>query len=126
MTEVNDPPTATSDSATTGEDTAVLIDVRANDSKGPTNESSQTLTIDSVDAPAHGTAAIDGGRVRFTPAAHHVGQDSFGYRVCDNGTTSGVLAPLCADGTIGVTVGPVNDAPVAVDDDRTANEDVVL
>jgi len=37
VTEVNDPPTAASDSATTAEDTPVPIDARANDSKGPAN-----------------------------------------------------------------------------------------
>jgi glucose/arabinose dehydrogenase len=126
VTEVNDPPTAAGDSAVTPEDTSVLIDVRANDSRGPANESSQALAIAGVDDPAHGTAVIDLGRVRFTPDANYAGGDSFGYRVCDDGTTNGAPASLCANGTIGVTVAPVNDPPAAVDDARTTNEDVVL
>ena len=50
VTEVNDPPVAANDAASVAEDSAsgVLIDVRANDSKGPANETGQTLTIDSV------------------------------------------------------------------------------
>jgi hypothetical protein len=116
VTEVNDPPTAASDSATTAEDTPVLIDARANDSKGPANESPQTLTITSLDDPPHGTASIQSGQVRYAPDVDYAGLDSFGYRVCDNGTANGAPDPLCANGTIGVTVTPVNDAPVAVDD----------
>ena len=123
VTEVNDPPAAMADSATTAEDTAVLIDVRANDSKGPANESSQTLTINSVDDPPHGSATIQSGKVRYAPDADYAGPDSFGYRVCDNGTTNGAPDPLCANGTIDVNVTPVNDPPVAVSDVAVTAED---
>ena len=44
------------------------------------------------------------------------GPDSFGYRVCDNGTTNGAPDPLCANGTIDVSVTPVNDTPIAGND----------
>ena len=51
VTEVNDAPTANDDTATTDEDTQVNIsalDLTTNDSTGPANESSQTLTVTTV------------------------------------------------------------------------------
>jgi hypothetical protein len=116
VTEVNDPPDAVNDTTSVAEDTSVLVNVRANDSKGPPNESAQTLSVSSVTNPPHGTATIESGSVRYAPDANYFGPDSFGYQVCDNGTTNGVPAVLCDSGTIGVTVSPVNDSPVALDD----------
>ena len=50
VTEVNDIPDAVNDAADVAEDSAtgVLVDVLANDSAGPANESDQSLTISSV------------------------------------------------------------------------------
>ena len=123
VTEVNDAPTAATDSAATAEDTSVLMDVRANDSKGPANESAQTLTIANVDDPQHGSTAIESGQIRFTPDSDYFGGDSFSYRVCDNGTTNGSPDALCANGTVDVNVTPVNDPPVAVDDAQSTGQD---
>jgi glucose/arabinose dehydrogenase len=116
ITEANDAPDAVNDSASVAEDANVVVDVRANDTKGPANESGQALTVASVTTPAHGTASIQSGSVRYTPAANYAGPDSFGYQICDNGTTSGAPAALCDSATVAVTVTPVNDPPVAVDD----------
>ena len=71
---------AANDAASVAEDSAsgVLIDVRTNDSKGPANESGQTLTIDSVvTQPTHGTAVIVSGQIRYTPTE----DDYFGPRL---------------------------------------------
>jgi glucose/arabinose dehydrogenase len=116
VTEVNDAPDAVNDAASVAEDGNVLVDVRANDTKGPSNESGQTLTISSVTTPPHGIAVIQAGSVRYTPAANYSGPDSFGYQVCDNGTTNGTPAALCDSANVTVTVTAVNDPPVAVDD----------
>jgi VCBS repeat-containing protein len=113
---VNDPPVAATDTASVAEDSAtgVLVDVLANDSAGPANESGQTLSLDAItQPPAHGTAVIEAGKVRYTPTeANYNGPDSFQYRVCDNGTTNGAADPKCDVATVNVTVTPVNDAPV--------------
>ena len=45
----------------------MLVDALANDSKGPANESGQTLTISAVGSPAHGSAVIQSGKVKYTP-----------------------------------------------------------
>ena len=53
VTEVNDAPTATDDSGMTDEDTPLnlsAMDLTANDSTGPADESLQTLTVTNVAA----------------------------------------------------------------------------
>ena len=58
---VNSPPTATNDSATTGEDTPVTIDVLANDADGDTGDT-PFVVAGSVTDPSHGTAVLDADR----------------------------------------------------------------
>jgi CshA-type fibril repeat protein len=114
VTPVNDAPVAVADEASTDEDTPVLIDVLAND----TDVDGDTLRVASVARPGNGTAAIDAetGQVRYTPNADFNGTDSFTYTVNDGqGGT--------ATGTVTVTVDPVNDAPVAVADTASVEED---
>ena len=112
VTEVNDAPDAANDSATVAEDGDVLVNVRSNDSTGPANEGGQSLTITAVGAPAHGTAVLESGQIRYTPAADYNGPDSFTYTITDDGTTAGAPDPLSDTATVSVTVTPVNDAPV--------------
>src|ERR687891_714430 len=86
---VNDPPVAADDAASTDEDTPVIIDVLSNDSPGPADESSQSLTVDSVTQPANGTAVINpDNTVTYTPDPNFNGSDSFTYTACDDGTPS--------------------------------------
>ena len=113
VTGTNQAPVANNDSATTSEDTSTLIDVGANDSDGDGN----ALTISTVGSPSHGTAAIEAGKVRYTPTADYAGPDSFGYSVDDGAGGS-------ASATVSVTVTAVNDPPVALDDATTTPEDV--
>ena len=99
---VNDAPMAVNDSASTPEDTAIVIDVLAND----TDVDGDALSLATVANPAHGTAAINAGKIVYTPALNYNGTDSFTYTVSDgNGGT--------AEATVNITVTPVNDAPVA-------------
>ncbi|MEO3711429.1 Ig-like domain-containing protein [Roseateles flavus] len=67
---------ARDDSATVDNGATLLIDVLANDQ-------GQGLVLDSVQAPSLGQASIEGGRIRYTPAAHALGQDRFTYQVHD-------------------------------------------
>ncbi|MEZ5863072.1 MAG: Ig-like domain-containing protein [Geminicoccaceae bacterium] len=109
---VNDAPVATADKGVTVEDTAVLIDVLAND----TDIDLDTLTVASVAAPANGTAEIEGGQVLYTPNENFNGTDSFTYTASDG-------AGGTAEATVTVQVTPGNDAPVAADDSVTTKED---
>jgi hypothetical protein len=128
VTEVNDAPTANSDTAATDEDTQVNIsalDLATNDSAGPANESSQTLTVTTVSSTVdtHGSVVLNSGIVTYTPETNYHGPASFSYQVCDNGTTNGAPDSQCASATVNITVNSVNDNPVAVDDSATTDED---
>ena len=79
---VNTPPVASPDFAPlTSPATTTDVDVLADD----TDPDGDTLSISSVNAPAHGTASIVGGKVRYTLTdPTFVGTESFDYKVCDN------------------------------------------
>ncbi|MFL5796771.1 MAG: Ig-like domain-containing protein [Actinomycetota bacterium] len=114
---VNDAPVAADDVATTDEDTASApMAVLAND----TDVDGDTLSIVSVGAAPNGTATDNGnGTVTYTPGPDFNGEDSFDYVVGDgNGGTD--------TGTVAVTIDPVNDPPVAVDDSAGTNQGVAL
>ena len=124
VTQVNDNPTAADDEANTPEDTAVTVDVLANDSDVDTLEGlnenelhmKADFSISSVADPAHGSVEISGNKLVYTPDTDFVGDDSFDYTMQDGNGGS-------ASATLTVHVGAVNDAPVAVDDAITTNED---
>jgi CshA-type fibril repeat protein len=109
---VNDPPVAVNDSATTNEDTAVTIVILGNDSDvdgGP-------LTVTNA-AATNGTVVINpDGTLRYTPNANFNGTDSITYTISDGrgGTATAMVQ---------ITVNPVNDVPVAVNDSATTPED---
>ena len=114
VTPVNDNPVAVADAAALAEDTAVTINVLANDTTGP--DAGETLTVSAVTQGAHGAVTFNGASVTYTPAANFNGPDSFTYTISDgNGGTS--------TATVTVTVTPVNDPPVAVADATTVAED---
>jgi RHS repeat-associated protein len=79
VSAVNDAPLAYSDSALTTTGSSTTIDVLANDA----DPESQTLTLTSVAAPAHGTASISGGMIVYTPSSGYSGPDAFWYAVSD-------------------------------------------
>ena len=99
----NRPPAAVDDQAETAEDTPVLIDVTAND----TDPDGDPLRVVAVMAPAHGTATVVAGRLRYVPAPDYNGPDRFTYRVADSDGETAAAA-------VTVAVVPVNDAPLAV------------
>lgn len=103
VTVFNAPPVAGADSVTlsTGSALPVTVDVLAND----TDANGDTLTIVSVSAAAHGTVAIIGGQLQYTPTGvGFVGTDTFDYTVGDG---HGGLD------TATVTVTGVNHLPTA-------------
>src|SRR5207237_890385 len=123
VTEVNDTPTAVNDSATVAEDGSVTVDPRGNDSTGPANESSQTLTVTAVGTASHGTVSFTGSSVTYTPDANYNGPDSFTYTITDDGTPNGASDPKRATAPVSSTVTEVNDTPTAVNDSATVAED---
>ena len=127
VNDVNDPPVAVNDTASTNEDTPVDISILTNDS-----DPDGTLNVTSVDldpatlgqqtsftVPAEGTYTVNNlGVVTFTPILNFNGTTTpINYTVNDNdGLTSNIA-------TITVTVNDVNDPPVAVNDTASTNED---
>ena len=126
VTEVNDPPSAADDVASLAEDGSATIDVLANDSPGPGNESAQTLAVTDVTQGGHGSVTNNGTDLSYSPDPDYNGSDSFTYTACDDGTTAGVLDSLCDTATVTVTVTEVNDAPVGTDMTITIAEDGAL
>ncbi|MFT6024077.1 MAG: Ca2+-binding RTX toxin-like protein [Ascidiaceihabitans sp.] len=110
---MDDDPTAVDDAITTDEDTAVTIDVLFND----TDVDGDALTITGASVPAdQGTVEIVGNELVFTPADDFNGEATITYAISDgNGGTD--------TAEVAVTVTPVNDGPVAVDDIETTDED---
>ncbi len=112
------------DSDTTSEDTAVTIDVLANDTDADLGTvAGDTLTVVNVTNPLHGTAAIVGGtQVSYMPDADwNSGSpptvpDTLQYTVQDSAGAQSIA-------TVSVTVLPIDDAPSANDDNYTINED---
>jgi len=119
VTEVNDKPTAVADSKMTPEDTAVTFDPRTNDSKGPANESTQTLSVTGVTQGTYGTVTFTATSVTYTPTANFNGSDTFTYTVTDNGTTAGLADPKSDTATESITVTAQNDGPTATNDTAT-------
>ena len=89
----NRAPVANDDSATTDYEKAVVIDVLQNDS----DADGDTLTIQSVETPSHGTATIQNGKIKYSPKSGYSGKDSFNYTITDGNGGS-------ATATITVTV----------------------
>lgn len=76
----NQPPVAEDDIASVLENsTDNTIDVLANDS----DPDGDTLTIESVTQPTHGTSTHDGAYAYYTPDTGYVGADVFTYKITD-------------------------------------------
>lgn len=114
VNNVNDAPTAAADTATTDEDTAVTVDVLANDG----DPDGDPLGIISATTPTDGTTSVANGQITYTPNADFNGTDSFDYTISDGSLT--------ASATVTVTVNAVDDAPTATDDTASTTEDVAV
>lgn len=76
---VNDAPIAQNNTATTSENTSVIIPVLNNDS----DVDGDSLTVSSVTQGANGTVTTNGTTVTYTPKLNFHGLDSFSYTVSD-------------------------------------------
>jgi VCBS repeat-containing protein len=122
LNTTNFPPVANNDTFTTTEDTAISLNLLANDSDLDTND---TLTISAVDTTnTQGTVQINSdGTVTYTPATAFqslgVGEsatDQFTYTLDDGNNHT-------ATAIVSVTVNGINDIPIANNDTATTDED---
>ena len=111
----DDAPVAYDDTATTDEDTPVVITVLGND----TDVDTVYLTVSDVTTPGNGTAvSIPTAPSPTHPPENFNGTDTFDYTVTDFTGDSAA--------TVTITVNAVDDAPVANDDELATDEDSVL
>ena len=102
-------PVAADDAATTMSGQAVVINVLSNDS----DPNGDSLSVQSVTAPANGTTSTNGTTVTYAPSAGFGGTDTFHYTISDGFGGTDVAQ---------VTVA-VNRNPVAGSDSATTAED---
>ncbi|WP_415686423.1 Ig-like domain-containing protein [Gillisia hiemivivida] len=106
-------PVAVNDVVSTNEDTSVVISVLDNDS----DPDGDQLIIVSNTNPTNGTLVDnEDGTFTYTPNANYNGPDSFTYTITDGNEGFDTA-------TVSITVNPINDAPIAVDDSASVNED---
>ncbi|HTN75599.1 MAG TPA: Ig-like domain-containing protein, partial [Pirellulaceae bacterium] len=119
IASVNDVPVASDDALELNEDTALTITpsmILGND----VDADGTPLTISIVEQPANGQLVLNGdGTYSYTPNPNYYGSDQFTYTAND-GTASSNTA------TVSITIAPVNDAPVANNDEVTIAEDSSL
>ena len=121
ISPVNDPPLAVPDAVTAAEDdpAGVTFNVLTNDTDVDTGD---VLSVASFDAStiANGTLASNGGgSFTYVPDSGYIGVETFGYVASDgNGGT--------ANGTVTITVTPVQHAPIAGNDAYTTAQDTTL
>ncbi|HHF2870976.1 TPA: tandem-95 repeat protein [Vibrio diabolicus] len=102
-----------SDHATVVEDTPTIIKVLGNDTF---EGDDKVVSLDTNHGPANGTVSVNpDGSVTYTPNDNYHGTDSFTYIVTSGGVSEST--------TVNVDVTPVNDAPVATNDNAVTDED---
>lgn len=119
---VNDPPRLIPVARSTLEDQPLLLTMAMSFSgtPGPADEASQALGVSSVVATsdAGGSVSLDAGLLLYVPPPDFAGLDQLSITVADDGAPN-----ASATGLIDVTVSPVNDPPVGVEDVVVGVED---
>jgi gliding motility-associated-like protein len=120
---VNDAAVANRDNITIPEDNgATTINVLINDYFG--NDGADTAAITLIKTPTNGIATVNNNgtpnnptddTIIYTPNANYNGTDTLIYRICD-------INNECDTALVIISVSPINDAPVAVNDTITTKE----
>ncbi len=114
----NAAPVAVADAYTTAEDTELIVAVA--DGVLANDTDIEVLTAELVLDAANGTLALAAdGSFTYLPDLDFNGEDSFTYKAFDGELYSEVV-------TVTITVDPVNDAPVALADAFSTDEDTEL
>jgi hypothetical protein len=122
INSVLDPPLAADDSASTSEDTEVVIDVAANDSDadGNLNPTTTNSTCAECTDPGAGTLLNNGdGTLTYSPDNGFSGPDSFVYEICDTDL-------MCDTATVSITVNPAAVILDAVSSGTTAGSSLTI
>uniref|UniRef100_UPI0029812C3B retention module-containing protein n=3 Tax=Photobacterium leiognathi TaxID=553611 RepID=UPI0029812C3B len=124
---INDAPIANPDSFTTDEDTSIKVDLTKNDH----DVDGDKLTVKEINGtpvtPGHEqTIVVDNGKIviahdgstTFVPSDNYHGDVTVPYTITDGDKT--------ATSTVTIHVTPVNDAPVAMPEEVTTDEDTSI
>ena len=121
---LNRPPVPVNDNTSGPPCNAITLNLIGND----TDPEGNTLTVTNLSAlnpPAAGSLINNNdGTVTYTPAIGFIGVVTFTYRLTDNGVPPQVSAPATA--TITILTPPVNNPPVALNDNETIVMDEIL
>jgi DNA/RNA endonuclease G (NUC1) len=107
-------PVAINQSVTTAEDNPAGVTLNATDANV-----NNILSFTVISGPTHGTLSGTGANLTYHPASDYFGPDSFTFKASD-GTLDSQTA------TVTITVTSVNDAPTAVADSKSLNQDSTL
>ena len=113
LVRTNAAPAAQDQSVSTDEDTSLAITLTATDAEN------SALAYIIVSNPAHGALSGTLPNLTYTPNANWNGTDNFTFKATD-GLRDSNIAPVT------ITVNPVNDAPVALDDSYSTNVNTAL
>jgi gliding motility-associated-like protein len=127
VNQVNVKPVANDDATTTNEDTPVTFNILTNDTDdvslnaGSVDLDTNTGGIQTTISVTGGSFSVNStGNLTFTPTANFTGSVTIQYTVNDNqGLTSDPA-------NVTITVNNINDAPVAVNDVGSGNEDTTI
>lgn len=109
--------TAGNDNYSTGEDSVLNVAAANGVLSNDSDPDHDPLTAQLVGNVGHGVLVLNAdGSFSYTPSANFNGTDSFVYKATDGQTNSNVA-------TVNIMVNSVNDAPSAVDDAWTIQED---
>ena len=115
ITPINDAPIAKDDKITLDEDTNIIINPLSNDSDVDIQTNQDRVTITNITQPQNGKAKIKNNTIIYTPNQNFNGKDSITYTIEDKNKT-------IAKATIDITINPINDAPIAKDDNITTEQ----
>ncbi len=111
--------TAVDESDTTNVDTAVEVNVLANDTASNATVDNGSVTI--TQQPAHGTVTVDpvSGKITYTPNSGYTGTDTFKYTIATNED-----AAVTDEATVTITIAAAAVHPVATDDSDATDVNV--
>ena len=117
---INSAPTAANDAWTINEDQTLTKDAASGLLANDSDLNGDKMTAVKVTDPAHGVLTFNSdGSFTYVPTANYHGSDSFTYKVNDGSADSDPA-------TVTFTIDSVNDAPVAVVNTYTVDEDATL
>ena len=122
----NTSPVAQDDSVVTTTNQPTTIDVVSNDS----DADGDTLSIQTVTQPIHGSVAINGNQLVYTPNQGFTGTDSLTYTISDGNNHEGTARVTINVSAVGAANGNANgnSAPIIADDSvtTTINQPVTI